>query len=323
MRIWLGAAAAAAALTLACSASAQQTIKLGYALAKQSHMGIAADAMAELLEKGSNGRFKLEQHAAGSLGGEREMIEGTQLGTIDVVMVSTGPVGNFVPATLVLDIPFLFRDYAHARAVLDGPIGQEILAKFPEKGMVGLGWGELGFRHVTTSARGIDAPDDMKGLKIRTMENPIHLEAFRALGALPTPMAWPEVFTALQQGTVDGQETPISAIVAAKFSQVQKHLSLTGHVYTPIVFIMARSAYDPLSAADKKLFHEVFKKGGEITRQEVEKIEQNGIAQLRAAGMEVTEGIDKSKFQDGMKAAYAQYSKQFGEETIRRIRDFK
>jgi len=323
MRIWFGAAAAAATMALACSAAAQQTIKLGYALAKQSHMGIAADAMAELLDKGSNGRFKLEQHAAGSLGGEREMIEGTQLGTIDVVMVSTGPVGNFVPATLVLDIPFLFRDYAHARAVLDGPIGQDILAKFPEKGMVGLAWGELGFRHVTTSKRGIGTPDDMKGLKIRTMENPIHLQAFRSLGALPTPMAWPEVFTALQQGTVDGQETPISAIVAAKFSQVQKHLSLTGHVYTPIVFIMARSTYDPLSAADKKLFHEVFKKGGDVTRAEVEKIEQTGIAQLRAAGMEVTEGIDRAKFQEGMKTAYAEYAKQFGEDTLRRIREFK
>ena len=326
MRNWIGVVAAAAALSsvsVVGSASAQQTIKLGYALAAQSHMGIAANAMAELLEKGSNGRFKLEQHPAGSLGGEREMVEGTQLGTIDVVMVSTGPVGNFVPATLVLDIPFLFRDYAHARAVLDGPIGQDILAKFPEKGMIGLGWGELGFRHITTSKRAIDSPEEMKGLKIRTMENPIHLQAFRSLGALPTPMAWPEVFTALQQGTVDGQETPISAIVAAKFSQVQKHLSLTGHVYTPIIFIMARSTYDPLSAADKQLFKDVFKKGGDITRQEVEKIEQNGIAQLRAAGMEVTEGLDKAKFQEGMKSAYAEYSKQFGEETLRRIREFK
>jgi len=325
MRIWIGAAVAAvAALAMSAGpAASQQALKLGYALGAQSHMGVAANAMAEMLEKTSNGRLKLEQYPAAALGGEREMIEGAQLGTIDIVMTSTGPVGNFVPEMLILDIPFLFRDYAHARAVLDGPIGQDVLAKFPGKGMVGLAWGEIGFRHITTTKRAIAQPADMKGLKIRTMENPIHLQAFRTLGSLPTPMAWPEVFTALQQGTVDGQETPIAAIVAAKFSQVQKHLSLTGHVYTPIVMIMSRATWDPLSEADKKLVQAAARKAGEVTRQEVEKMEQTGIAQLRAGGMEVTEVADKASFQSAMGEAYKAYAKQFGEENIRKIREYK
>ena len=300
MRIWHGAAMAAAAsfaISGVAEAQQQKVFKIGYALSAQSHMGTAATAMGDYMAKQSQGRFKLEQFAAAALGGEREMIEGAQLGTIDLVITSTGPVGNFVPATLILDIPFLFRDYPHARAVLDGPIGQDILAKFPAKGIMGLAWGEIGFRHITTTKRVIGGPDEMKGLKIRTMENPIHLQAFRALGALPTPMAWPEVFTALQQGTVDGQETPITAIVAAKFSQVQKHLTLTGHVYTPIVLIMSRASFDPLSEADKKILRDAAKLAGDNTRQEVEKIEQSGIEQLRAAGMQVTADIDKAKFQ--------------------------
>src|SRR5690606_19087156 len=123
------------------------------------------------------------------------------------------------------DIPFLFRDAQHARRVLDGQVGQEILEKFTAKGFHALAWGEQGFRHLTNNRRAVQTPDDFKGLKIRTMENPVHITAFRALGALPTPMAWPEVVTGLQQGTIDGQENPISVIVSARLSQTQKHLT--------------------------------------------------------------------------------------------------
>ena len=130
-------------------------------------------------------------------------------------------------------MPFLFRDKAHARAVLDGPIGQEMLTKFDAKGFKALAWGENGFRHMTNSKRDVKVPEDLKGLKMRTMENPVHIAAYKGFGIITTPMAFPEVFTALQQGTVDGQENPLSVIISAKFDQVQKHLSLTGHVYSP------------------------------------------------------------------------------------------
>jgi tripartite ATP-independent transporter DctP family solute receptor len=187
---------AAAALPLPIAA--QTTMKINISVAQNSHYGVAIDTFAREVEARTNGRYKIQTFYAGALGAERESVEGVQLGTLDLTLTSTGPLPNFVPEVAILDIPFLFRDYAHARAVLDGPIGQELLQKFPPKGMVGLAWAENGFRHMTNSKRPVNAPEDLKGLKMRTMENPIHIEAYRQFGILPTPMAFTEVFTALQ-----------------------------------------------------------------------------------------------------------------------------
>ena len=320
-------AAALVALGLAVSqqAAAQQarTLKLGHSLAATSHYAAGANAFAEELAKRSNGRFKVEQFPSSQLGGEREMIEGLQLGTLDLVVTSTGPVGNFVPETLITDIPFLFRNYDHARAVLDGPIGQEILAKFPKHGLVALAWWENGFRHLTNSKRAVNGPEDMHGLKVRTMENQVHMTAFRTIGALPTPMAFPELLTALQQGTVDGQENPIPVIVSAKLAQMQKYLSLTGHVYSPALLLVAPSLWSELSDADKKIFLEAAKVGAQENRRFVNQVEQNGLAELRAAGMQIVESVDNSKFQAALGPAYAEYAKRFGEANIARIRDYK
>ena len=217
-----------------------------------------------------------------------------QLGTQELTFTSTGPVPNFVPEVAILDIPFLFRDYAHARAVLDGPIGQELLQKFPSKGMVALAWGENGFRHMTNSKHVVNTPDDLKGLKMRTMENPVHIQAYKAFGIIPTPMAFPEVFTALQQGTVDGQENPLSVITSAKFDQVQKYLSLTGHVYSPALFLMNKAAFDKLSPADKQAFLDAAKEGVKANRARVDEDERKAVADLRSKGMTVTENLDLS-----------------------------
>lgn len=326
MTLFKFAAAALVALAFAATdAAAQQprTLKLGHALSLTSHYGVGATAFGEDLARRSNGRFKVEQFPASALGGEREMIEGLQIGTLDLVVTSTGPVGNFVPETLITDIPFLFRNYDHARGVLDGPIGQEILAKFPARNLVALAWWENGFRHLTNSKRAVNAPDDMKGLKVRTMENQVHMTAFRTIGALPTPMAFPELLTALQQGTVDGQENPIPVIVSAKLAQMQKHLTLTGHVYSPSLLLMAPSVYNTLSAADKAMLHEAAKVGAQANRRHVNQVEQNGLAELRAAGMQVIETIDNAKFQAALAPAYAEYAKRFGEANIDRIKNAK
>ncbi len=208
------------------------------------------------IEKGTQGRYKCQQFPNSALGGEREQIEAVQLGTQDLVNTSTGPVGNFVPEVKIVDIPFLFRDYDHARKVMDGPIGQDILAKFPSKGIIALAWTENGFRHMTNSKRDIVKPADAAGLKMRTMENKVHMDGYRTFGILPTPMAFPELFGALQQGTVDGQENPIPVILSSKFAQVQKHLSLTGHVYSPALLLMSPKVWNKLSDADKKVFIE-------------------------------------------------------------------
>ena len=302
-------------------ALAQTEVKIGYALPTTSHYGAGATAWGAHVEKATNGKYKFKHFAASALGGERDMLEGLNLGSLDAVILSTGTLPNFVPEVGVVDIPFLFRDAGHARRVLDGPIGQEILNKFNDKGVRALAWGEQGFRHLTNSRRPVKAPDDFKGLKIRTMENPVHITAFRTLGALPTPMAWPEVVTGLQQGTIDGQENPISVIVSARLSQMQKHLTLTGHVYSPTVLIMSKRLWDSLSATEKTAFSEGAVAGSKAMRDFVDNVEKAGVAELRAAGMEVVSSIDNNAFQQSLTPAYQQYTTRFGAALIERIRN--
>jgi TRAP-type transport system periplasmic protein len=310
-------------LFVAASASAQTTMKISISVAQNSHQGVAIDTFAKEVEKRTNGRYKVQPFYSGALGAERESVEAVQLGTQELTFTSTGPVPNFVPEVKILDVPFLFRDYAHARSTLDGPIGQELLTKFPAKGMVALAWGENGFRHMTNNKRPIVVPDDLRGLKMRTMENPVHIQAYKGFGIIPTPMAFTEVFTALQQGTVDGQENPLSVIVAAKFEQVQKFLSLTGHVYSPCVLLMNKAAFDKLSADDKKNFLDAAKEAVKANRARVDADEKTAVTDLRAKGMQVTENIDKAKFQAALAPIYVEFEKQFGKANIDRIRNEK
>ena len=311
------------AMGLVASAAAQTTMKISISVAQNSHQGVGIDTFAKEVEKRTGGRYKVQTFYNGSLGGERESIEAVQLGTQELAMSSTGPVPNFVPETKILDVPFLFRDKAHARAVLDGPIGQEMLAKFEPKGFKALAWGENGFRHMTNSKRDVKAPEDLKGLKMRTMENPVHIAAYKGLGIITTPMAFPEVFTALQQGTVDGQENPLSVIMAAKFDQVQKHLSLTGHVYSPCIFLMNKAAFDKLSAADKTAFVEAAREAAKANRARVDQDDASGVSELRAKGMTVIDNVDKAKFVAALGTVNAGFEKDFGKANLDRIRSVK
>lgn len=304
-------------------ASAQTTMKINISIAQNSHQGVAIDTFAKEVEKLTSGRYKVQTFYSGSLGGERESIESVQLGTQELTFSSSGPVPNFVPETKILDIPFLFRDKAHARAVLDGPIGQEMLAKFDAKGFKALAWGENGIRHMTNNKRAVNAPDDLKGLKMRTMENPVHVAAYKGLGIVTTPMAFPEVFTALQQGTVDGQENPLSVIMSSKFDQVQKYLTLTGHVYSPAIFLMSKAAYEKLSAGDKQAFLAAAKSGVKANRARVDEDDAKGVTELRSKGMNVIENVDKSKFVAMLAPVNAEFEKQFGKANIDKIRSVK
>lgn len=315
--------ALAAGLVMSGAAVAQTTMKISISTAQNSHQGIAIDTFAREVEKRTNGRYKVQTFYNASLGSERESIEAVQLGTQELTFTSTGPVPNFVPETKILDVPFLFRDKAHARAVLDGPIGQDLLKPFESKGFKALAWAENGFRHMTNSKRSVNTPDDLKGLKMRTMENPVHVQAYKGFGIVPTPMAFAEVFTALQQGTVDGQENPLSVIISAKFDQVQKHLSLTGHVYSPCLFLMNKGAFDKLSAADKQAFLEAAKEGTKANRARVDEDDAKGVADLRAKGMTVVENVDKARFVAALAPVNAEFEKQFGKANIDRIRNFK
>jgi TRAP-type transport system periplasmic protein len=308
---------------LPLGAQAQTAMKISISIAQNSHQGVAIDTFAREVEKRTGGRHKVQAFYSGSLGGERESIEAVQLGTQELTFTSTGPVPNFVPEARILDIPFLFRDKAHARAVLDGPIGQDMLKQFESKGFKALAWGENGVRHMTNSKRAVNAPDDLKGLKMRTMENPVHVAAYKGFGIITTPMAFPEVFTALQQGTVDGQENPLSVIMAAKFDQVQKHLSLTGHVYSPAIFLMNKASFDKLSAADQQAFMAAAAEAVKVNRARVDEDDAKGVAELRSKGMQVVENVDKARFQTALTPVYAQFESQFGKANIERIRNVK
>jgi TRAP-type transport system periplasmic protein len=312
--------AAAALAGVAAGASAQTVIEVGHATTLDSHYGMGMTRFGEVLEELSGGELTVVQHPAAALGGEREMIEAVQIGALDMVITSTGPLPNFVPETQVLDLPFLFRDYDHARGVLDGELGQELLAKVDEAGFKALAWTENGFRHITNSQRPIKTPEDLAGIKIRTMENPIHLRAFEALGAAPTPMSFAELFTALQQGVVDAQENPIVVISVSNFSEVQKHLTLSGHLYSPAIILMSQDFWGGLSEEQQGWVMEAAAASVEVTRNRVTELEETGVDQLREEGMEVVTEIDREAFEAAVQPAYEQYTAQYGDELIERIR---
>jgi tripartite ATP-independent transporter DctP family solute receptor len=314
---------ALAAIFAAAGAQAQTVLKIGYATSPTSHYGVGSTVFCDEIEKNTQGRYKCQHFPNSALGGEREQIEAVQLGTQDLVNTSTGPLGNFVPEVKIVDIPFLFRDYDHARKVMDGPIGEELREKMAARGLINLAWTENGFRHMTNSRRPIVRASDASGLKMRTMENKVHMDGYKTFGILPTPMPFPELFTALQQGTVDGQENPIPVILAAKFSQVQKHLSLTGHVYSPAALILSPAVWNKLSDEDKRIFREAAKKAAAAQRRKVNEDEENGIAQLEKEGMQVVRQVDGESFRKAVAPAYQQYAKEFGADKIAAIQAVK
>ncbi|GGW61602.1 TRAP transporter substrate-binding protein [Vreelandella hamiltonii] len=315
------AMSAVATASIALHAQAATDISLGHTLSSTSHYSVGAKAFKETLERLSDGAFTVTEHASGSLGGEREMIEGLQIGTVDVVITSSGPLGNFVPETYVLDLPFLFENYDQARCVLDSEIGDELLEKMSDHDLVGMAWSENGFRHLTNSQREVASPEDASGLRVRTMENAVHQEAFRQLGARPTPMAFPELFTALQQGTVDGQENPITVIVATNFWEVQDYLSLTGHVYSPAIVLGSPILLDGLSDEERDWFMQAAAASVDATREEVSRLEREGVALLEANGMQVKTDIDPAPFQAAVEPAYEIFTSQYGSEMLERIRE--
>lgn len=320
-----GLASAGVLLALGLPATAQTEVKIGYALAPDSHYGVAAQTFEEVVAAETDGAFAFKHFPSSGLGGEREVIEGLQIGTIEATIVSSGTLANFVPDTGVFDIPFLFRDLEHARSVLDGPVGQEILAEFDDAGLHGLAWGEQGFRHITNNRNAIHTPADVEGLKIRTMENPVHLAAFNAMGAAPTPMAWPEVIASLQQGVIDGQENPLSVIVSAKLDEVQEYLTLSGHVYSPAILLVSKPFWDGLDDDEKAIFEKAAAEAVTAMRGYVDDVETTGVETLKQRGMTVNalSAEEKAAFQQSIAAAYDGYYETYGKELVDSIVNFE
>lgn len=299
-------------------------VKAGHSLTEDHPYNLALKKMAENVEKKTNGKVKIEVYPLSQLGAERELTEALTLGTADMSITSTAPVTNFQKKLGVLDLPFLFESREHAYKVLDGKVGQQLLKELESANLVGLAWAENGFRHITNGTKDIKTPADMKGFKIRTQENQIHLAAFEALGAKPTPMAWTEALTALQQGVVDAQENP--AIVADTYKlyeSKQTHLSLTGHVYSAALILFSKPVWDKLPADVQQVIAEEAKAAGQYERELMIKMEEQAIKNLKEKGVVITEDVDKQAFRDAMKPVYEKFSGEFGKDLVDEIMNSK
>ncbi|KJS21548.1 MAG: ABC transporter substrate-binding protein [Clostridiaceae bacterium BRH_c20a] len=231
-------------------------LKAGIGLNDKHPQHIALLKFKEIVEEKTNGAIVIQTYHSGSLGDDRQMIQDLQLGSLDITIPATAPLANFAPEFNILNFPFLFQNDKVADKVLDGQIGEEMLKKLPAAELVGLSYWEEGFYNISNNVRPINSAGDLKGIKIRTMENQILLDVFKALGANPTPMAFGEVFTALQQGVVDAQTNPLSQIYEAKFHEVQKYISKTNDLYGVWVFLMSKATYDGLTPEQQEIVKE-------------------------------------------------------------------
>ena len=297
-----------------------KVLRLGFILASNSQLGAGAKGFADEIAKRTSGRYRIELYPNAALGGEVEMMKAVQLGTVDLAFITGAPLPNFSPEVGIFNIPFLFRDANHARAVLDGPVGQEYLAKFRAAGVVALAWGENGMRHITNSKKTIASPSDLKGLKLRLPQSDVMIAGFKALGANVRALPFPELYGALQSGEFDGQENPIATIQASKFNEVQSYLSLTAHVYDPAVIVISPDVFDALSEEDRRSFKGAAEFGARISRDAADRAEQQGVAELQKNGMQVLGTVDREAFRRSMAPAEAYFEKVFGKASIDRIR---
>jgi tripartite ATP-independent transporter DctP family solute receptor len=291
----------------------QAKIQLKLATVTPDHHAytMGAKEFANLIKEATNGEIIIKVYGGGQLGqGERELLEGLQLGTIDLAVTATGPVSNFVENMGVVDLPFLFTNNALVDMVLDGPIGRELLDGLETAHIKGLAFFENGFRNFTNSKRPLLGPQDFKGLKFRTMENPVHLASVRQLGAQAVPMSWGEVYTSLQTGVIDGQENPIAIIYAFKLSEVQKYLSLTGHFYSPAPLSMSLNAFNGLPPEYQKVFMDAALKAAAYERKLIRDNEAKQLEELKAQGM-VVSTVDKAPFTEAMSPVYDQFGKKY------------
>ncbi|WP_243291802.1 TRAP transporter substrate-binding protein [Bacillus sp. FJAT-47783] len=293
------------------------SFKAGHSLTEEHPYHVGLVEMAKNVEERTNGKVKIEVFPLSQLGAERELTEALTLGTADMSISSTAPIANFYPEIGIVDMPFLFESREHAYKVLDGEIGQGLLKGMEDVGLVGLAWGENGFRHITNAKRPITKPGDLEGLKIRTQENPIHLDAFTALGAKPTPMAWTEALTALQQGVVDAQENPIIVADTYKlYESNQTHMTLTGHLYSPAVIMFSKSVWDTLPADYQEILREEAKNAGDQVRELIKKSDEKSLQVLKEKGVEVVEEVDVTPFREAIQSVYKKYESEFGKEQL-------
>ncbi len=271
-----------------------------------------ADRFAELVEEKTRGNVKVEIYPAGQIASGAKAVEFVQMGTADVALESTMSAENFIPEMGVLNLPFLFENEEQVYKVLDGPIGEELEAAAEARGFKVLCWMHNGFRDISNSARPINGPEDLKGLKIRVPESQVFLNTFESLGAIPTPMAVSEVFTAMQLKTVDGQENPSAIFVNNKYNEVNNYYSITHHIFTAEPLIMNLERFESLSTESQKAVLEAAQEAAEYQRQIAINIAEEELQQIKDAGVQVNEVEDKTAFKKAVQPVYDSVKDQYG-----------
>ena len=286
---------------------------IGSSLTGSSH-GLGISKFKELIEKESSGRIKVQTFPDGQMGNDQSMMDSLKMGSLDMMVTSTAPIANTTKTFLVFDLPFLFSSEKIADTVLDGPAGQEILETLKGTGLIGLVYWENGFRNITNSKRPINSPDDLKGLKIRTMQNPIHLDSFKLWGANPVPLPFNEVFTALEQKVIDGQENPNTLIYDAGFYEAQKYLTITKHFYTPFVLMIGQKTWDKLSPADRTLVQKIAQETKAYERKVNRENNAKYLDLMKKKGIAINEisPQDLEKFKASSKEIYGKFANDIG-----------
>jgi TRAP-type transport system periplasmic protein len=318
-RIFLKTILATAALAAMGVATAQtKTIKFANQNAKGHPIVMGMEKFAELVETRSGGKLKVNLFPGGVLGSDQANVSALQGGTLEMASMNSGIFASLVKDFAIYDFPFLFANPREADAVVDGTFGKGLHAKLEEKGVVGLGYYELGFRHITNSRRPINKVEDIAGLKLRVIPNPINVDWVSALGANPTPLPFPELYAALEQRAVDGQENPVATINGAKLFEVQKHIALTNHQYNPQSVVISKKFWDTLSAEEKKILQDAASESAKFQREQARSSVASTLENLKKNGMQVTElpASEIAKLRDKMKPVIAKHSNSVGEATV-------
>lgn len=318
-RIFLKTMLAAAAMSALGLAQAQtRTIKFANQNAEGHPIVLGMQNFAKIVEAKSGGKLKVNVFPGGALGSDQANLSALQGGTLEMASMNSGIFASVVKDFAIYDFPFLFGNAKEADAVVDGPFGTGLHRKLEEKGIVGLAYYELGFRQLTNSKRPVAKVEDIAGLKLRVIPNPINIDWVTALGANPTPLPFPELYAALEQGAVDGQENPVATIKGAKLFEVQKYMTLTNHQYNPQSVVISKRFWDSLSADDKKILQDAAIESAKYEREQSRAQADSILAELKKSGMQVTElpPAEVTKLRDKMKPVIAKHSASVGEATV-------
>lgn len=302
------------------AAEVKLTLRMAYQSAPEHPIGTGAKKLAELIAQKSKGAIDLRLFPNGTLGGDVQTVSALQGGTIDMTALSSGILAQQVKEFALFDLPFLFNDGREADAIVDGPVGKGLAAKLTDKGLVGLGYWELGFRNLTNSRRPVAKLEDFAGLKIRVIQSPIYLDLFTALGANPVPMPFPEVYTALEQKVVDGQENPLISIDLSKFYEVQQYLSLTRHVYSPLSILISKRTWERLSKDQQKIIQDAVTESQDYQRKFARSEDDKALAKLqKSMKVNTVEPAEQARIREKIKPVFDKYAKDVGEPTIKEI----